>query len=112
MSETYQVAVEAMENRQARVTIQIPDAVADSILRKTAKRVVSDIRIAGFRPGKAPYEVILRRVGREALVQESLDALFDKVYGEAMAETKLEPCLLYTSPRPRHRTRSRMPPSA
>ena len=91
MSETYQVAVEAMENRQARVTIQIPDAVADSILRKTAKRVVSDIRIAGFRPGKAPYEVILRRVGREALVQESLDALFDKVYGEAMAETKLEP---------------------
>ena len=60
MPETYQVAVEAIENRQARVTIQIPEAIADPILRKTAKRVVSDIRIAGFRPGKAPYEVVLR----------------------------------------------------
>ncbi len=90
MPETYQVAVEAMESRQARVTIQIPEAIADPILRKTAKRVVSDIRIAGFRPGKAPYEVVLRRVGREALVQESLDALFDKVYSEAILQTKLE----------------------
>lgn len=90
MPETYQVAVEAMENRQARVTIQIPEAIADPILRRTAKRVVSDIRIAGFRPGKAPYEVVLRRVGREALVQESLDALFDRVYSEAMLQTELE----------------------
>lgn len=79
-----------MENRQARVTIQIPEAIADPILRKTARRVVSDIRIAGFRPGKAPYEVVLRRVGREALVQESLDALFDRVYSEAILQTKLE----------------------
>ncbi|MGB4977439.1 MAG: trigger factor, partial [Anaerolineae bacterium] len=91
MSEPYQVAVEAMENRQARVTITIPEALADPVLRKTARRVAGEIRIAGFRPGKAPYEVIVRRVGREALVQESLDALFDLAYTDAIAQSELAP---------------------
>lgn len=91
MSDTYQVAVEAMENRQARLTVTIPDVLADPVLRKTAKRVSGEIRIAGFRPGKAPYDVIMRRVGRDALVQESLDALFDLSYPHAIAESKLEP---------------------
>ena len=67
MSEPYQVAVEAMENRQARVTITIPEALADPVLRKTARRVAGEIRIAGFRPGKAPYEVIVQKKDRRTM---------------------------------------------
>ena len=42
---------------------------------------------------------------------------FDNVYGELLVEyfinwLKTDPCLLYTSPSPRDRTRSRMPSSA
>ena len=35
-----------------------------------------------------------------------------KLAGEVMIEPKLDGCLLYTSPSPRDRTRSRMPSSA
>jgi trigger factor len=66
-----------------------PDEVAherDVVLRRYARQV----RIPGFRPGKAPLEVIRARFGRE--VDEDLkERLVARLYGEAIREKGLHP---------------------
>jgi trigger factor len=48
-------------------------------------------KIAGFRPGKAPYEVVLQRYGQEAVFDEALDALGQDVYRQALEDSSLDP---------------------
>lgn len=91
MADTLTVVTEPLENREVRLTVAVPDAIATPVLRKIARRIASETRIPGFRPGKAPYEVIVRRFGREALVHEALEELIDQVYEDALQESQIEP---------------------
>ncbi|MEZ4504004.1 MAG: trigger factor [Dehalococcoidia bacterium] len=75
------------------VSLQIevePDRVEAS-LDKAARRVAQQVRIPGFRPGKAPRNVVERTVGRPALLQEALDDLLPEVYNEIIDSEELEP---------------------
>jgi trigger factor len=59
----------------------------DAAYRKLSQRVT----IPGFRPGKAPRALFERNYGKETLVQEAVEALLPRVYGEAVDEGKVEP---------------------
>jgi len=75
------------------VSLQIevePDRVEAS-LEKAARRVAQQVRIPGFRPGKAPRNVVERTVGRPALLQEALDDLLPEVYNEVIDSESIEP---------------------
>ena len=50
-----------------------------------------DYRIPGFRPGKAPYEVVLRHYGETALYQAAIEDLSQKVYQDVLEQEKIEP---------------------
>ena len=45
-----------------------------------------EVRVPGFRPGKAPAEVIVQRVGRDAVVREMLKGALGGWYSEAVSE--------------------------
>jgi len=49
------------------------------------------IKIPGFRPGKAPYQVIQRQVGDEALLEESLEILVNDNYPKIIEEAEIQP---------------------
>jgi trigger factor len=59
----------------------------DAAYRKLSQRVT----IPGFRPGKAPRALFERNYGKETLVQEAVEALLPRVYGEAVDQGKVEP---------------------
>jgi trigger factor len=67
-----------------------PDRIEAS-LEKAAKKVARQVRIPGFRPGKAPRNIVERTVGRPALLQEALDDLLPEVYNEIIESESLEP---------------------
>jgi trigger factor len=48
-------------------------------------------KIPGFRPGKAPYDVVLRHYGEAAVYEEAVDLLVDEVYPEMLKEADLKP---------------------
>ncbi|MEX1103913.1 MAG: trigger factor, partial [Dehalococcoidia bacterium] len=48
------------------------------------KRLAPQVRVPGFRPGKAPRNMIERQIGRQRLMSEALDDLVPKVYNEAI----------------------------
>jgi trigger factor len=48
-------------------------------------------KIPGFRPGKAPYQVIVNQYGEGAVVQEAIDILIDDDYSKILKEAEIEP---------------------
>src|SRR5207249_1250379 len=41
--------------------------------------------------GKAPYNIVLQRIGQKALLGEAIELLGNEVFREALDETKIEP---------------------
>ena len=85
------VETERLENCQMALTIEVDEKRARQALRNVARRISRRANIPGFRPGKAPYNVVARMFGKDALYQEVLDELGEAVYKEALEEAGIEP---------------------
>ncbi|NBP84750.1 MAG: trigger factor, partial [Mycobacteriaceae bacterium] len=55
------------------------------------KQLARQVRLPGFRPGKAPARLLEARVGRSALIQQVLDEALPSRYTEAVSSTELRP---------------------
>lgn len=85
------ITQQTLEDQQVLLTIEVPEARVDQALRATAQRLGKQYRFPGFRPGKAPYHVIVQRIGREALLEEAAEELRNEVYSEAVASAGITP---------------------
>ncbi len=72
------------------LTIEVEDERVQTALRAAARQLAKRYRVPGFRPGKAPYDVILRQFGEGALYELALEDLGPKVYAEALEQEKIE----------------------
>ena len=70
--------------------IEVEDERLEASMTKAVRRVAQQVRIPGFRPGKAPRAIVERTVGRPALLQEALDLLLPDVYNEAIESEAIE----------------------
>lgn len=86
-----QIAVEQRPGSRVALTITVgADVVtqeATSVFRKYASRV----KVPGFRPGKAPQNMIAGMVDQEAVMNHAIDNVIDKTYREALNEHKFIP---------------------
>jgi len=58
---------------------------------RAARKISERKSIPGFRPGKAPYDVVVRSFGEKFISEEAVDLLLDEIYPKALEETKIEP---------------------
>ncbi len=56
-----------------------------------AKKISRNVKIPGFRPGKAPYSIIVNHYGEAAIVQEAIDILLEDDYGKILDEQEIKP---------------------
>lgn len=85
------VTTEELERCEVLVTVEIEPRKEQDMLNKAAKRIAREVRIPGFRPGKAPYNVVVRRFGLEAIQQEALENSVDKMLQDALEDVDVEP---------------------
>jgi trigger factor len=85
------VETQDLTNRQLQMTVEVPDDQVEAAMRSAARRLASKTSIPGFRPGKAPYDVLLQRLGEAAVFDEAIDALGQEVYRKALESAALEP---------------------
>lgn len=83
--------IERTENHRAQFTIEIESAQLEDAKRKAARKISRQVRIKGFRKGKAPYGLVLRHVGEGAVLEEALEALGDVLYKQALDASKVAP---------------------
>ncbi len=88
---TLTVTTEPIESRQLAMTIEVADERIDQEMRKAARKIARQVRIPGFRKGRAPFHILLQYVGREAIISEFVDDLGQEVYKEALEQEGLEP---------------------
>ncbi|MCJ7511494.1 MAG: trigger factor [Anaerolineales bacterium] len=75
---------------QMQLTVEVPQERVQGAMRSAARRLSDRTRIPGFRPGKAPYELVVRKVGEEAVFDEALDHLGQDIYREALQQSEVE----------------------
>jgi trigger factor len=60
-------------------------------LRRAAQRLTKRRPMAGFRPGKAPYQLVERTYGRELIIDEMMAEMGSDLYREALDQAEIEP---------------------
>jgi trigger factor len=85
------IETEELEDREVQLTVEVPSERLQSAMRTTARRLSHETKIPGFRPGKAPYNIVVQKFGEEVVFQETLDDLGQEIYRQALDQSELEP---------------------
>jgi len=73
------------------MTVKIEAERLEGAKHRAARKISERAKIPGFRPGKAPYEVVLRHYGDVAVTEDAVELLVEEVYPEALKQAKIEP---------------------
>ncbi len=82
--------VERLENCRAAITIGFDADEIKKAMRAKARQISRRQQIPGFRPGRAPYQIIERFVGRATLLQDVIEELTPKSLSDALEENDLD----------------------
>src|SRR3954452_7394629 len=80
-----------LPDSRVRVEVEVEPAAVDKALSAAAANLGRDLKIPGFRKGKVPPQVVLQRVGREAVLDEAVRQALPDWYEEAIGEARVTP---------------------
>ncbi|MFV2198494.1 trigger factor [Nocardiopsis sp. LOL_012] len=81
--------VEELSPTRVKLTIEVPFEELEHAFDVTYKSLAKQVRIKGFRPGKAPARLIDRYVGRGAVISEAVNHAVPELYNEAVQKEEL-----------------------
>ena len=85
------VAVERLPESQVLLDISTDEQEFTKALDRAYRKVVNQVQLPGFRPGKAPRMVIERMLGREVLIEQADRDLLDPLYQKALEQENINP---------------------
>lgn len=85
------VKVERLSESRVKLTVTVSAEVFDQALDAAFKKVVKDLKVDGFRPGKLPKNIFVNRYGWESLYNDGVEFAFQLTYNEAIKEAKVFP---------------------
>ena len=83
--------VEKLEGNRIRLTVSHSATEVNEAVVAAYTRVARQIKLPGFRPGKAPRPLIDTHVGRESVLAEALEELVESSYPRALDELRIRP---------------------
>jgi len=85
------VDTERKPGSQVLLSVEVDADQVSRSIDQAYSRLAPRVRIAGFRPGKAPRPMIEREIGWPTLRQEALDLILPTAYNSALDEAGLDP---------------------
>ena len=85
------VHTEQLGNHMASLTVSVGVDRMDEARQRAAKKIAGEVRIPGFRKGKAPYRVLANHVGEAVILETAVEELGSALYPDALGESGLEP---------------------
>ena len=85
------VAVERLPESQVVLDITTDEQEFEKALQRAYRKLVNQVRLPGFRPGKAPRFIIEQMLGRDALIEQADRDLLDPLYQQAIDQEKINP---------------------
>lgn len=81
--------VETLSPTRVRLSVEVPFEELDEHVTQAYKTVGAQVKVPGFRPGKAPKAVIDQRVGKDAIYAQATDAALPRLLTDAVRENKV-----------------------
>jgi trigger factor len=77
-------SVTELPESRVRVDAEVPPDEVERRLMQAARQLGREMRVPGFRKGKVPPPVVIRRLGREAVLDEALRSSLGGWYADAL----------------------------
>ncbi len=75
------------------VRFQLSDEQINEAKKGAARKLAQEVKIHGFRPGKAPLPIIEATVGADRVRQEAIEDLLNPVLNEVLDEQEIRPAI-------------------
>lgn len=86
LGDLMKATVEPQEGNKVKLSVTIGSDEFEQQIDAAFKRIAREVRIPGFRPGKAPRKLLEARIGTEAARGEALEHAIPQYYAEAVEE--------------------------
>jgi trigger factor len=84
-------SVTELPESRVRVEAEIPASEVERRMQATARQLAQNMRMPGFRKGKVPAPVVIQRVGREAVLDETVRGALGRWYLDAIDDAGIHP---------------------
>ncbi|OMC54546.1 trigger factor [Mycobacterium sp. IS-2888] len=84
-------SVEQLSPTRVRINVEVPFTELEPDFQRAYKELARQVRLPGFRPGKAPAKLLEARFGREAMLDQVVNEALPARYGQAVAESEVHP---------------------
>ncbi len=88
---TVKTSVTELPESRVRVEAEVPAEEVERRVQQAARRLGGQLRVPGFRKGKVPPPVVIRRLGWEAVFDEALRSALGEWYVSAIDEAGIAP---------------------
>jgi trigger factor len=83
--------VEKLSPTRVRINVEVPFTELQPDFDRAYKELAKQVRLPGFRPGKAPAKLLEARIGRGAVLEQVVNDALPGRYSEALVATELSP---------------------
>ena len=91
MASAVKTKVTELPESRVRVDAEVPAEEVERSLQRTARQLGANLRIPGFRKGKVPPPVVIRRIGRETVLDETVRDAIGRWYVDAISAADIAP---------------------
>jgi trigger factor len=84
-------SVEQLSPTRVRISVEVPFTELEPDFQRAYKELAKQVRLPGFRPGKAPTRLLEARFGRKAMLDQVVNEALPSRYGQAVAESDVQP---------------------
>jgi trigger factor len=88
---TVKTSVTELPESRVRVQAEVPAEEVERRVAEAARQLGRQMRVPGFRKGKVPPPIVIRRLGREAVLDEALRRALSSWYADAIEEAGIAP---------------------
>jgi trigger factor len=83
--------VQELPNSRAEVQVEVPAAEVDKATSRAARTLAKEMRMPGFRAGKAPASLVIQRIGFSAVLQEAIREALPEWYEQSLFDSGVSP---------------------
>ncbi|HEV2727545.1 MAG TPA: trigger factor, partial [Solirubrobacterales bacterium] len=83
--------LEELPNSRVEVEAEVPAADVDRATSRAARAMAKEMRMPGFRAGKAPPSLVIQRLGFGAVLQEAIREALPEWYEQALFDSGVSP---------------------
>ncbi len=91
MSTAVKTTVTELPESRVRVQAEVPADEVERRLEQKARALGRDLKIPGFRKGKVPAPLVIQRIGREAVLDQTVRDTLGHWYSDAIVDAGIVP---------------------